>query len=60
MVEIARHHVGAAAEHGFQRVRAALEVDQFHREAGLVELAELFWPARSADSTGMRHRRPRW
>jgi hypothetical protein len=31
MVEIARHHVGAAAEHGLQRVRTALEVDQLDR-----------------------------
>ena len=41
MVEIAGHHVGAAAEHRLQRVRAALEVDQFDVEAGLVVFAEL-------------------
>ena len=41
MVEIAGHHVGAAAEHGFERIRTALEVDQFDIEAGLVEFAEL-------------------
>ena len=41
MVEIARHHVGAAAEHRLERVRAALEVDQFDGKAGLVEFAEL-------------------
>ena len=41
MVEIAGDHVGAAAEHGFERVRAALEVDQFDRKAGLFIFAEL-------------------
>ncbi len=42
MVEIAGNHVGAAAEHGPQRVRSALEIDQLDVEPGLVELAELF------------------
>jgi hypothetical protein len=42
MVEIAGHHVGAAAEHGFQRVRTAFEVDQFNRQPRLVVFAELF------------------
>ena len=41
MVEIAGHHVGAAAEHGLQRVRAALEVDQFDGQPGLFVFAEL-------------------
>ena len=41
MVEIAGHHVGAAAEHGLQRVRAALEVDQFDRQPRLFIFAEL-------------------
>ena len=41
MVEIAGHHVGAAAEHGLERIRTALEVDQFDGKAGLVVFAEL-------------------
>ena len=41
MVEIARHHVGAAAEHGLQRVRTALEVDQFDGQPRLFVFAEL-------------------
>ena len=41
VVEIAGNHVGAAAEHGLERVRAALEIDQFDGKARLVELAEL-------------------
>ncbi len=41
MIEVAGDHVGAAAEHGFQRIRAALEVDQADIEARLLELAEL-------------------
>jgi hypothetical protein len=41
MVEIAGNDVGAAAEHGLERVRAALEVDQLDIEAGLLVLAEL-------------------
>ena len=41
MVEIAGHHIGAAAEHGLECVRTALQVDQFDGKAGLVELAEL-------------------
>ena len=41
VVEIAGNHVGAAAEHGLERVRAALQVDQFDGKAGLVEFAEL-------------------
>jgi hypothetical protein len=41
MVEIAGHHVGAAAEHGFQRVRAALEVDQLDGKPRLFVFAEL-------------------
>ena len=42
MVEIAGNHVGAAPEHGLERVRAALEIDQFDGKARLVEFAELF------------------
>ena len=42
MVEIAGHHVGTAAEHGFERIRAALEVDQFDRDARLLVFAKLF------------------
>ena len=41
MVEIAGNHVGAAAEHGPERIGAALEIDQFDGKAGLVEFAEL-------------------
>ena len=41
MVEIAGNHVGAAAEHGFERIRAALEVDQFDGKPGLFVFAEL-------------------
>ena len=41
MVEIARDHIGAAAEHGFEGIRTALQIDQFDRKAGLVILAEL-------------------
>ncbi len=41
VVEIAGNHVGAAAEHGLERVRAALQIDQFDGKAGLVEFAKL-------------------
>ena len=41
VVEIAGHHVGAAADHGLERLRAALEVDHLDIDAGLLELAEL-------------------
>ena len=41
VIEIAGNHVGAAAEHGLERIRAALEIDQFDGKAGLVEFAEL-------------------
>jgi hypothetical protein len=41
VIEISRHHVGAAAEHRSQRLRAALEVDQFDIEPGLLVFAEL-------------------
>ena len=41
MVEIAGHHVGAAAEHGLERIRAALEVDQFDGKPGLFVFAKL-------------------
>ena len=41
VVEIAGHHVGAAAEHGLERIRAALQVDQFDGKPGLVVFAEL-------------------
>ena len=42
VVEIAGHHVGAAAEYGLERVRAALEIDQFDGKAGLFVFTELF------------------
>ena len=41
VVEIAGDHVGAAAEHGLERVRAALQIDQFDRKPRLVEFAKL-------------------
>ena len=41
MVEVARDDVGAAAQHRGQRLRAALEADEFDVEAGLVVFAEL-------------------
>ena len=41
VVEIAGHHVGAAADHGLERFRAALEVDHLDLDAGLLEFAEL-------------------
>ena len=41
MIVIARHHIGRAADHGLQRLRAALEVDQLDLEPGLIEFAEL-------------------
>ena len=41
VVEIAGDHVGAAAEHGPQRVRTALQIDQFDRKSRLFILAEL-------------------
>ena len=41
MVEIAGDHVGAAAQHGPQRVGAALQIDQFDGKAGALEFAEL-------------------
>ncbi len=41
VVEIAGDNVGAAAEHRGERLRAALEVDQFDVEPGLLVLAEL-------------------
>ena len=41
MVEIAGHHVGAAADHRGERLRAALEIDQFDLDAGLFVFAEL-------------------
>jgi hypothetical protein len=42
MIKIAGNDVGAAAEHGPERVRAALQIDQFDRKAGFVEFAEFF------------------
>ena len=59
MIEIAGHHVGAAADHGGERLRAALEIDDLDVEAGLFVFAELLAPAWSADSTGTPPRRPR-
>ena len=41
MVEIAGHHIRAAAEHRLQRIRTALEIDQLDADAGFVEFAEL-------------------
>ena len=41
MIEIARHDIGAAADHGGERLRAALEVDHLDLDAGLLEFAEL-------------------
>ena len=41
VVEIARHHVGAAANDGLERFRAALEVDDVDVDARLFEFAEL-------------------
>ena len=54
MIEIAGYDVGAAADHGVERLRAALEVDHLDIDAGLLVFAELLAPARSADSTGTR------
>ena len=42
MIEVARNHVGAAAEHRLERVRAALQIHQFDGKPRLVVLAELF------------------
>ena len=60
MVEIAGHHVGAAADHRGERLRAALEIDQFDLDAGLFVFAELLGQhgrqiaqaARAADRDG--------
>ncbi len=41
VVEIAGDHIGAAADHGLERLRAALEVDDLDIDAGLLEFAEL-------------------
>jgi hypothetical protein len=41
MVEVTGDHVGAAAEHSLERVRAAFQVDQIDGKARLLELAEL-------------------
>jgi hypothetical protein len=41
VVEIAGNHVGAAAEHGPERVGAALQIDQFDGKARPVEFAKL-------------------
>ena len=41
MVEITRDHVGAAAEHGGERLRAALEIHHLDSDAGLVVFAEV-------------------
>src|ERR1700690_1819894 len=41
VVEIAGHHVGAAAYHSLERLRAALEVDDLDIDAGFLELTEL-------------------
>ena len=41
MVEIAGDHVGAAAEHGPERIGAALQIDQFDGKAGVLEFAKL-------------------
>ena len=47
MVEIAGDHVGAAADHRGQRLRAALEVDEFDLDA-----AFLYSPSSSARVVG--------
>ena len=60
VVEIAGHDVGAAADHRGQRLRAALEIDQFDLDAGLFVFAELLGQhgrqvaqaARAADRDG--------
>ncbi len=41
VIVIARDHVGRAADHRLERLRATLEVDQFDIDAGLLVLAEL-------------------
>ena len=41
MVEIAGNHVGAAAEHGLERIRATLQIDQLNGKTRLLELAKL-------------------
>ena len=60
MVEIAGHHVGAAADHRGERLRAALEIDHLDIDAGLFVFAELLGQhgrqvaqaARAADRDG--------
>src|SRR4029078_5500612 len=40
VIEIAGHHVGAAADYGLERFRATLEVDDLDIDAGLFVFAE--------------------
>ena len=60
VIEIAGDDVGAAAEHRLQRLRAALEIDQFDSERRPFCIRRAAGPARSAGSTGSLRRRPRW
>jgi len=42
LIVIARNHIGAAADHRGERLGAALKVDEFDIQSGVLVFAELF------------------